>query len=352
MPHLIFHNHLKEIIQIDLSTDQSHDPRIPLRVQPWIDAAHTWIHTSSDFQMMTSGSTGVPKPITLLRHRMQASAELSAATFNLQSGSYLFCPLGIDYIAGLMMLIRALVSDGHLIISPPQGNPWQNWQHEFPIRLASLVPIQMQRILSDNTDIDDIDQILLGGSAISQSLIDALQGIAPLTFQSYSMTETYTHVALRKLNHGAQEAYQALGNYSFDTDEASRLIISHPEYMPLQTNDLVNLISPRAFLLLGRADLIINSGGIKIQLEQIEAVASAALNELYARPIRCMAYPIPDEKLGQALALSVEDMDIDLTKLMERLKELLPKYHLPKYMDRVGKLPETRTGKVQRPHQP
>ena len=314
-----------------------------------------------EFSMLTSGSTGEPKKIILDREAMMASALQSVHTFGLRSDDTFLCCLSTDHIAGLMMVIRALVIHANLIVIPPNSSPFENLplvknDNEVPFRgfrgnptFAALVPMQVEDSLN-NPLFKNLKTVIVGGAPVSSGLEEKIRDSKVPIYQTYGMTETYTHVALRKLNgEYASDTYFALEDVHFTKDERGCLVIHAPELKiaSLITNDVVDLIDDTHFIWQGRIDNVINSGGIKIQLEKIERAAEDVL----AEGVSLFATGMKDEKLGEKLALVVEDenwSDDLISTLIINLQNTLSPYEIPKEFIFVKEFKRTALGKIDR----
>ena len=318
------------------------------------------------FEMLTSGSTGVPKKIILDREAMKASALQSIHAFGLRSTDTLLCCLSTEHIAGLMMVIRAVVLGADLIVIPPDSNPLENSllgqqpglrQAQPPGTLgpdfAALVPMQLENSLN-NPFLNNLKSIIVGGAPISDSLAEKIKALKVPVYQTYGMTETYTHVALKKLNGAdASDNYFALEGIHFTKDERDCLVIHAAAIKidALVTNDVVELIDETHFKWLGRFDNVINSGGIKIQLEKIEKAAESVLAEINKSGISLFATGIKDEKLGEKLVLIFESGILD-DEQMDSFKKIisgkLSTYEIPKEYYFIREFKRTALGKIDR----
>ena len=218
----------------------------------------------------TSGSTGTPKEIRLLKTDMRASAKATINFFGLHSRSWLHLPLSPDYIAGKMQIVRALESGATLTVEDATNRPLSGLSLNTGRRISLLpvVPSQVCGVLSSGFT-DRIDNMIIGGAPLApadeQRIIDS--GIP--SFATYGMTETCSHVALRRLG---SECFSALPGFRFSADPRGCLVINSEtmSFGQLVTNDIVELDSPQAFRWRGRFDNVINSGGLKISPEEIE----------------------------------------------------------------------------------
>ncbi len=293
----------------------------------------------------TSGSTGTPKIIHASKTAMRASARMSCSVFGLTPGKKLLLCLPMRYIAGKMMVVRALVGGCELVLRAPCSTPLTEL-HE-PLDFAALVPMQATASLQQADGAEQlaaVRTILLGGAFIDTALRDALQHHPSQVYASYGMTETLSHVALRRVNGAAStEWYSPLPGVSISLSPQNTLCIKAPHLgiEQMETNDLAELAADGSFRLRGRRDAVINSGGIKIQAEEIEQQLHTACG------LTILAVPAPHPVLGQCIALLWEGAASNEKALQQAISTLAP-YHRPRHILRVPQLPRTATGKLNR----
>ena len=300
-----------------------------------------WLDEKTFLEVMTSGSTGLPKTIRLHKSQMINSARATGKYFDLSAGNLTLLCLSADYIAGKMMLVRAFVLGLEIDYIVPNSNPLKGVTKSFDF--AAMVPLQLQNSLSQ---IEQVKKLIVGGAAMPASLKDQIQDLETEIFETYGMTETITHVAVKRTNGPTKrDHFHALSNVTFQTDDRECLVIDAPGVASetVQTNDIVQLISKTEFEWLGRYDNVINSGGVKLIPEQIEKKLEAHISN------RFFVCGIPDEKLGEKLVLLVEG-DIDKKKLIEQMRatKAFSKYEYPKAIYLQSNFKYTETGKINR----
>lgn len=312
-----------------------------------------WYSGQSDFQIQTSGSTGNPKVIELSRQQLIDSANLTKNAFDLKEGDVAFCCLNVDYIAGMMMLVRAFEIGMELMVVEPKSNPFEGIEkHLYLLRrnaFYAFVPLQIENLLTNESYISQLNaakNIIIGGASVNDSLLEKIQLLNSPVYATYGMTETITHIAKRRLNGvEKQDFFEILENVKIDLDERNCLKINSKSTQNqwITTNDIVELIDKNKFKLIGRADNIINSGGVKIQLEKVESKIGEILRNLQFNN-RFFTYGIDDKKLGQKLILIFEEEKphADLTEAFK----ILPKFERPKEIFVVEKFIETPTAKI------
>lgn len=287
----------------------------------------------------TSGSTGAPKPIRLLKADMRASAEATCRFFGITEGSRLVCPLSTHYIAGKMMVVRAIVSGARLEMLAPSSSPLAGWQGECDIDLLPVVPPQVEALLAD-ARLPRVKNLLVGGGRLGGGLARSLAAAGVAAWESYGMTETCSHVALRKL--GA-EAFEALPGISFATDGRGCLVVDIPAMSigRVVTNDVVRLIDSLHFEWLGRFDNVINSGGVKIHPEIDEKILAPLLPRttfyITSRPSR---------RWGEEAVMVVVESDLADEAILGVCKQALPPHHVPKAIVRDAAPRYTASGKL------
>ena len=330
------------------------------------DFLTAWRAGDQQFTLQTSGSTGTPRPVVLTRAQLEASARLTGETFGLAPGDRALVCLNTRYIAGVMMLVRGEVLGLELTLVEPAGNPLAGFdpattQFDF----AAFVPLQLQTILADTGPdgqpvslpvLNRMKAILIGGAATSTALENALQVIESPVYATYGMTETVSHIAIRRLN-GPEKSllFRVLPGVVVGIDERDCLHITAAatNHERVQTNDVVELMTDAdvvRFRLLGRADSIINTGGVKVQPEAIEAVIQQQLLHWNLSP-RLFIIGLPDERLGQRVVLFLENQPLandQWLAIQTAIRDTAGPYAVPKEWFSVEQFAETATGKMDR----
>ena len=302
-----------------------------------------WLSDSGSLQVLTSGSTGIPKTIKLEKDHLIYSAQATGKFLNLAPGCTALLCLPASYIAGKMMLVRAMVLGLDLYYVRPTSTPLKENPGEFDF--TAMVPVQLQ---NDLDLLERLKIILVGGAPLSQSLIKAIQHKANAIYETFGMTETISHIAMRKLSGGKMEKnFKTLPSITVSADSRGCLCINAPKLgvNKLKTNDVVSLSSGTEFNWLGRLDNVINSGGIKLQAEPLENKLEAYISS------RFMLAGVADEVLGQKLILIVEgDGNGNETDLLSQIKKAagLQKYEVPKTVYFLDKFELTKSTKIKR----
>ena len=307
-----------------------------------------WFNDQDFITVKTSGSTGVAKSIQLKKEFMVNSAKATGTFFHLYQDTTALLCMSVGFIAGKMMLVRAMVLGWHLDVLKPSANPLCQITKTYDF--SAMVPLQLKASLKE---LHKIKKIIVGGAAVNNDLKNKLEHLSTEIFSTYGMTETITHVAVKKLNKIAAEKkdssyYKTLPNVSVDIDERGCLVINAPKISTekIITNDIVKLYSNTTFAWLGRYDTIINSGGIKLNPETIEEKLAEIIKN------RFFVTGIPDKVLGEKLILIIEGSfeKKELFTLKEKISKLhfLEKYEKPKEILNALKFVETATKKIHR----
>ena len=307
-----------------------------------------WYNDSEYVEVKTSGSTGEPKRMMVEKRRMLNSARITCDFLGLKPGDTALLCMSTDYIAGKMMVVRSIERGLKLIEVPPSGHPLNNVQCSmFNVQLsfAAMVPMQVYNSLQvpeERERLMAIRHLIIGGGAIDDAMEAELRKFPNAVWSTYGMTETLSHIALRRISGPeASEWYIPFPTVKLSTTDEGCLVIDAPEVCAdtLTTNDIVELKPDGRFRVMGRKDNVICSGGIKIQIEEVE-------REL--KPYVRVPYIISkkkNEKFGEIVVLLTEGDTDEARAICEKY---LPKYHRPKLYQHIDQIPLTETGKPAR----
>ena len=312
-----------------------------------------WHNDSNTMVVHTSGSTGKPKQLHLLKEDMRESAKNTCSFLQLKPNDEALLCLSLNHIGGMMMVVRALECNLKLKVVEPSAHPLQHLT-QAPV-FAAMVPMQVYESLKVPKEAEllrNIKHLIIGGSAIDESLSRQLASFPHSVWSTYGMTETCSHIALRRLNGvNASEWYVPFSHINVSLSDKGSLVISKKMLVANEkdgatmqqwiTNDSVIFHEDkRRFKVIGRLDNVIVSGGIKIQIEEVE--------RLLAQHLSCafMISGEPDEKFGQKVVLTLENGDVKQTQYI--CNKVLPDYWKPKVIRNVNQLPRTKNGKIKR----
>ena len=303
-----------------------------------------WLNNKNVLYVNTSGSTGQPKTIKLKKQAMVNSAIATGDFFGLQPGDKAIDCLPSHYIAGKMMLVRAMILGLEIDCVEPSAHPIFDYEKKYDF--CAMIPLQLKHTINYT---DNIKTIIVGGSKVTKPLLERIKSCKSKFYETYGMTETVTHVAVRQLSSEAVKGdglFKALPNVTFGQDERECLIVNASKLVneALITNDIVDLHSETSFMLLGRFDNVINSGGVKLFPEQIEDKLQPVIDE------RFIIAGEEDAALGEKLILIVENPRDSVESVGNRIKHIkgLTKFQVPKEIYITDKFLETVNGKIQR----
>lgn len=331
------HNDLKEVAYSFIKEGDPYEKVIG-------DFLTDWLNDSEYITARTSGTTGIPKVMQISKQHMVNSAITTADFFELKPGDTALHCLPSNYIAGKMMLVRAITIGLELDLTEPTSSPI--FDYEKPYDFSAMIPYQLEHMVDY---VDNIKNIIVGSAVVSSQLKERIQKCPGNIFETYGMTETVTHIAARRLNNFDRSPlpkeqwhfFTALPNVNISQDLRGCLVIDAPfvSSKEIITNDLIKLHSDRNFEWLGRIDNAINSGGVKLFPEMIENKLSKQIDQ------RFFIASQEDDSLGQKVILIVEgdkgSIDKSVFKALDKFEVPKHTYYLPKFID-------TFSGKIQR----
>lgn len=341
---------------------------------------HEWNAATQFVSVHTSGSTGKPKPMQVAKQSMLHSARITCDFLELKPHDTALLCMDLKYIGAKMMVVRSIERQLQLFSVAPTGHPLSADSLEKsssvtfdsapfsvvlpphsrqealpgPFSLVAMVPLQVYNTLQvadEAARLRQVKHLLIGGGAIDKRLVQTLKDFPNYVWSTYGMTETLSHIALRRLNGpAASEWYEPFDSVQIACNEDGCLVIDAPQVHDglLETNDRVEIKTmkmadgrhKKLFRVLGRKDNVIVSGGMKIQIEEIEDSL---------RPFLSLPFVIskkPDEKFGEAMVLVTEATD--LAEVSEICMNALPKYWVPRHYLHINEIPLTQTGKIAR----
>lgn len=333
------------------------------------DFLQEWNSPSETLLVHTSGSTGKPKPMWVEKQRMFNSAHITCDFLGLRPGDSALLCMSLDYIAGKMMVVRSIERKLRLFSVKPSGHPLSDESLakmvEMDFDFVAMVPMQVYNTLQvpqERERLSRIKHLIIGGGAIDDALAEELRSLPGAVWSTYGMTETLSHIALRRLNgEEASEWYQPFDSVGVSLNSDGCLVIDAPLVCsePLVTNDIAEIkqqetsshssdassslktSSPHVlFRIKGRKDNVICSGGIKIQIEEVENLLRQHLDAPFLLAKK------KDEKFGEIAVLVTESGDLEGVEAICR--QVLPKYWVPRQYLHFDQLPMTETGKPKR----
>jgi len=334
-----------------LSPENNFEEKVISFLEEWFSASQTVV-------VQTSGSTGNPKIFEIEKDKMLASAKMTCDFLGLNPGNSALLCLPVEYISGKMMIVRSIERNLHLHIGNSSLKPLENLFHE--IDFCAMTPLQVENSLDK---IHLIKNLIIGGAAVSETLKDKITSnlashtlhLVPKIYETYGMSETLSHIALKEIYPKDEQYFKIFDGIEISQDERSCLKIIAPKLNSeiLQTNDIVEIKHPGSaqntqneFKFLGRIDNVINSGGAKIFPEELETLVKRYI------PNEAIFLGVPDEFLGQKLVLVVElSANSEQQPAISRQLSTVnyqQKFHKPKEIIFIEKIPRTPNGKVDR----
>ncbi len=306
-----------------------------------------WNSDSPTVMVHTSGSTGTPKPMRVEKERMRASARITCDFLGLKAGDTALLCLPLDYIAGKMLVVRALERHMRLLSVPPSAHPLERLATAH-LDFAAMVPLQVVESLKvprEREKLRAIRHLIIGGGAIDEQLAMQLRDFPHAVWSTYGMTETLSHIALRRLNgRGCSEWYTPFSTVSVDVDARGCLVIDAPLVCPsrLETNDRAEIASDRRrFRILGRVDNVIDTGGIKVQMEKVEEMLKPHLEDFF------IVTKKKDPRFGEIVALLTESHRLGrVQEICDRV--IFNRFMRPRLIVHIDRVPLTATGKPAR----
>jgi o-succinylbenzoate---CoA ligase len=296
-----------------------------------------WHSNETTILLKTSGSTGKPKEFVVPKPYLAASARMTISYFGLTKGMNLLHCLSISSIAGKMQIIRAILAELNILVAEVSSTPLEKLNET--VHFTAMVPLQVEQTLEKNAEkLDLIETLIIGGAAINGSTWDSLVQRNQNAFQTFGMTETYSHIAIRKIC-SPEIPYEVLDGVRISAHPNLVINAPHLGLENLETNDVIELLDENHFYWKGRADFVINSGGIKIHPEQVEIKLGPFIN------IPFFSIGIPDEKFGTLHVLCLEGWQ-RIEK--ESIQKALQKYEVPKFLYFFKKFDYTHSGKIDR----
>lgn len=292
------------------------------------------------FKIMSSGTTGAKKELSFSKKSLIRSAQITIDAFSLKEGDLVINALPLTFVAGKMMFVRAIVGKLRVLVVEPSANPIVKLENK--ISFSAFTPYQLQHIIEESAEkLSLFNKIIIGGSKISDKLDSLIQSTKAEIYETFGMSETLTHIALRPVNgKGKSDYFSVLPAFTISTNEDDCLLINakHIGNTSIETNDIIRLEGKREFQWVGRKDNVINSGGVKLFPEEIEKKLSKVIDQPF------MICKTMDDDLGEKVVLVIESKnDIKLTDINF---SHLSKYEIPKELRLLNQLPRNKNGKL------
>lgn len=303
--------------------------------------------SNAPVSFFTSGTTGTPKQMVFTKSQILYSAKNSCKFLGIDHNSKLYLCLPADKVAGRLMMVRALVSGAQLIWEEPVLHPLKN---DGLVDMAAFTPAQVSAILASDASkkiLEKIKTVIIGGGEISVTLENELKKLSNRIYATYGMTETLTHVAMRKIGEDEYHSVYEEAHFTVNQNHCLEIFLPFISKEKLITNDQVELLSPVSFRWKGRYDHVINSGGVKLHPEEMEKIL------IQAQILPSGGFYItsqPDEKFGESpvIVLLTEHTPADVAAFLTKVNGLLKKHEHVKAIHIFNKFEYTDSGKLKR----
>ncbi len=335
------------IVKIDFGSDFQLPNKNTL---PWQNDLIEFIQKWSDesincFAVKSSGSTSLPKEIQFTRADLLQSARRTNTFFKLSRHSVFLNCLPLNHIAGIMMTVRAIVAGGKLLYVKPSSNPLTElnaltWNIDF----AAFTPMQVFEILRNEETtkrFSSIRNIIIGGAKISNELADNLAHCSNNIYETYGMTETVSHIALRQIAPVFSNCFEVMDQVEIKSGASDNLLIHIAGKEWIETNDIISIIDSNKFIWRARMDDVINTGGEKVYMNEIESSLSNSIGfPFYITKVH-------DCKLGEKVAI-VTDSDVRIEILKSILADTLSAFQRPRIFIQIKQIKKSSLGKMLR----
>jgi len=305
-----------------------------------------------EIEIRTSGSTGNPTPIKLAQPLLEWSVIQTTQHLQLEKEKVFLC-LPADKIGGCMMLVRSWINKWPITVVEPSRDPMEALPLSHDFSFMSLVPYQLMNILSNHESIQKLSRfknVLIGGASLSKKLVDKINdlysALGTRFFSTYGMTETASHIALQRVDADFNKyGYTLFEGIHTELDTEDCLMIEILEVgLRIQTNDRCALYNGK-LTFLGRRDGVVNSGAIKINIQQLTERLEGILS---AEDIAAETYVLWKEESdvwGEMLILIArEHVSMDALKQLIN-NELEPELRPKKYYS-IKDFVMTSSGKI------
>ncbi len=300
-----------------------------------------WKNEAPYITVKTSGSTGQPKTIKLNKEFVRASARRTNSYFSISERSRLHSCVAADYIGGKMMAVRSELVDCRFTWETPSNRPLSSLGKEEEIDLLAVVPSQMLHIVNNIDTLPELKAIIIGGAPLHPKLKRRIIESGLNAFETYGMTETASHIALRRVA-ADEEWFKPLQGIGVSLDERGCLAIYFESGESIVTNDIAQLSPDGGFRIMGRYDNVIITGGKKVNPEDLELRIAPFIEGNF------IITSSPDEKWGERIVLRIEGRPEDASSIIRKLRQIVMPYELPKDVEWVERLPRTPNGKLLR----
>jgi O-succinylbenzoic acid--CoA ligase len=316
-------------------------------------------HDMGDLQcrILTSGTSGEPRPVGLTYGNFLFSAVGSAFNLGVDPSDRWLCCLPLSHVAGLSIILRSVIyGTTAVLLDGFDTEQVANTLVTGDISVLSLVPTQLIRLLEAKADLSKPRAILIGGGPVPPDALHEALDRGATVVQTYGMTETCSQVTTLAAEDAARKVGSA-GRPLLTTHvriESGEILVQGPTVAPgcyesdgwLHTGDLGHIDDEGFLYVTGRSSEVIVTGGENVMPAEVEAV-------LVSHPAVADAAVVgrPHPKWQEAvcaLVVVTGDTDVSEDDLRSHCQGSLADYKVPKQVDFVSSLPRTASGKLLR----
>jgi O-succinylbenzoic acid--CoA ligase len=316
-------------------------------------------HDMEDLQcrILTSGTSGEPRPVGLTYGNFLFSAVGSAFNIGVDPSDRWLCCLPLSHVAGLSIILRSVIyGTTAVLLDGFDTEQVASTLVSGDISVLSLVPTQLIRLLEADADLSAPRAILIGGGPVPPDALREALGRGATVVQTYGMTETCSQVTTLAPE-DAERRVGSAGRPLFTSHiriEAGEILVQGPTVAPgcyeadgwLHTGDLGHIDEEGFLYVTGRGSEVIVTGGENVMPAEVEAVL---LSHPAVADVAVVGRPDPEwQEAVCALVVVTGTAEVTEEDLRSHCQSALASYKVPKQVDFVDGLPRTASGKLLR----
>ncbi len=316
-------------------------------------------HDMDDLQcrILTSGTSGTPRPVDLTYGNFLFSAVGSAFNIGVEPEDRWLCCLPLSHVAGLSIILRSVIYGTTAVLMDRfDTEKVASTLVSGDIGVLSLVPTQLIRLLEAGADLSAPRAILIGGGPVPEEALRSALSQGATVVQTYGMTETCSQVTTLAPA-DAERKVGSAGRPLLTTHvriEDGEILVQGPTVSRgaidpdgwLHTRDLGRIDEEGFLYVTGRRSEVIVTGGENVMPAEVEAVL---LSHPGVADAAVVGRPDPEwQEAVCALVVLAEGTGVGEEALRDHCASSLAGYKVPKQVDFVSSLPRTASGKLLR----
>jgi o-succinylbenzoate---CoA ligase len=316
-------------------------------------------HDMDDLQcrILTSGSSGEPRPVSLTYGNFLFSAVGSAFNLGVDPRDRWLCCLPLSHVAGLSIILRSVIyGTTAVLLDGFDTEQVATTLVSGEISVVSLVPTQLIRLLEAGADLSRPRALLVGGGPVPPDALQEALELGATVVQTYGMTETCSQVTTLAPEDAARKVGSA-GRPLLTTHvriEDGEILVQGPTVSQgaldsdgwLHTGDLGRIDEEGFLYVTGRSSEVIVTGGENVMPAEVEAVL---VSHPAVADAAVVARPDPEwQEAVCALVVLAEGAEASEEELRAHCSGPLAGFKVPKQVDFVSSLPRTASGKLLR----